>query len=231
MSSYAPFGNQNTGYTGYGWGGPRRAQNNQGTQMPSGGPPPPPTMAYGQQQSFSGGSVNPQQQAAPAPPPQGQDAASAWQQQYQRFSQNSDYKDPTYGNPQWAAWAQEEQQRQANGTGAKGCPDNLPFTGRMGQCAAKPDDCPDGMQVVGSDTDGSAHCVPSGMGGGGGGFGGGGGGRPMPPQPRARLLADTFAPQLGYFGQQGAMPGAGAGGMSPQVLQQLLTALLGMQVG
>lgn len=88
---------------------------------------------------------------------------------YGQFSANTDWKDTTGYDPgQWEAWHQEQN---AKGGAQKGCPPNLPFTGRNGQCAAKPDDCPDGMHVVGT----PGTCVPDGQGGGAGGQGGPGG--------------------------------------------------------
>ena len=86
---------------------------------------------------------------------------------YSQFSANSDWKDPVYGENQWQAWKNEQN---AKGGPQAGCPPNLPFTGRNGQCAAKPDDCPDGMHVEGT----PGTCVPDGQGAqAGGGFGGG----------------------------------------------------------
>jgi hypothetical protein len=41
-----------------------------------------------------------------------------------------------------------------------GCPPDFPYKGRNGQCAEKPDDCPDGMHVVGT----PGKCVPNGPG-------------------------------------------------------------------
>lgn len=105
---------------------------------------------------------------------------------------NIDYRDPAYSQAQWGAWEEEERKRVESGQSAdqtpnkynqngQGCPPNLPFTSRPGpngqvECAAKPDDCPDGSHVVGS----PGRCVPNDAGApGGGGVGGvAGGGAP-----------------------------------------------------
>jgi len=58
--------------------------------------------------------------------------------------------DPAYSPEQWKAW---ESQKKA------GCPPETPYAGREGQCASKPDDCPEGKQVVGNDAAGTAKCV------------------------------------------------------------------------
>ena len=100
-------------------------------------------------------------------------SADQFNQNYQQFQQNSDWQDTSsYSPAQWQAWQQQEQALRAKGGGAQNCPPNLPFTGRNGQCAAKPDDCPDGMHVEGSDTNGTAHCVSGDAGGGNSGAGG-----------------------------------------------------------
>lgn len=90
-------------------------------------------------------------------------------------------QDPTYSADQWQAWRKEENDLRSKGGGAQNCPPNMPFTSRPGPngertCAFKPDDCPDGSHIEGSDTNGSARCVPNGTGGGPNGAGGGAGG-------------------------------------------------------
>ena len=94
--------------------------------------------------------------------------------------------DSTISDAQWMAWKKNLD---------PGCPSNAPFkTERPGpggssfsgpdRCVEKPDNCPDGFQVVGRDSgDKIAGCVPAGSAGGtsggsdfgGGGLGGGGG--------------------------------------------------------
>lgn len=149
-----------------------------------------------------------------------------------------DTRDPVYSNDQWGAWEKEERDRHAGGGGnayntankynpdGKGCPPKLPFTSKPGpdgnvECAAKPDDCPDGSglhgssckdndwlnMTLGGDRPSSAQMGASwvkngqnpfangGGGGGGGGKGGGGGGAAGPPPPPA-----TFGSQLSYTG-------------------------------
>ena len=123
---------------------------------------------------------------------------------------NVDFRDPAYSQAQWGAWEEEERKRvdagqsahqtpnKYNPDGKGGCPPNLPFTSRPGpdgkvECAAKPDDCPDGSglhgsKCVGNDwlnanlggdrpSEASMGASFSGNvgGGGGGGVGGGGG--------------------------------------------------------
>ncbi len=130
-----------------------------------------------QQQPYNPPAPQPQLQPAPQA---AQPAGGDW---FNQFSANSDWRDTNVSDPQWQAWQQEQN---AKGGAKAGCPPNLPFTSRPGadgqtSCAAKPDDCPEGQHVVGSDTNGTAHCVGGGAGGdfaggGGGGAGGGGGG-------------------------------------------------------
>ena len=114
------------------------------------------------------------------------------------FNSRQDFKDTNIGQGQWDAWDAEERSK-AGGVNAnnspnkynqdgKGCPPNLPYTSRPGpdgkvECAAKPDDCPEGQHVEGT----PGKCVPNGQGqqapgqfaagdaNGGGGQGGAGG--------------------------------------------------------
>jgi len=98
---------------------------------------------------------------------------------------------------QWQAWEKDKM---------AGCPPNMPYKGRAGQCASKPDDCPEGTQVVGNDTAGNARCVPSnalpGQQGGGGATPPGA--APVTTNPN-QLIPGTDAPQLGYYGALGNM--------------------------
>lgn len=76
-----------------------------------------------------------------------------------------------------------------------GCPPDFPYRGREGQCAEKPDDCPDGMHVVGT----PGKCVPNGPGEEGlpkgpNDKGGKAGPPPAPPKPV------TFGNQLTMTG-------------------------------
>lgn len=108
-------------------------------------------------------------------------AGAVLEQNFAQQRGNTDWRDTNVSAPQWGAWEEEERKRFENGTSAQqttpgGCPPDKPFTGRNGQCAYKPDDCPDGMVVQGSDTNGSAKCVPAGSTGGGPGGGTGGAG-------------------------------------------------------
>lgn len=64
---------------------------------------------------------------------------------------------------QWMAWQDKFD---------ASCPPRYPYRDRMGQCNESPDNCPPGMQVVGSGA--NAKCVPGGE-ASGGGYGGGGG--------------------------------------------------------
>jgi hypothetical protein len=82
---------------------------------------------------------------------------------------------------QFRAWEKDRMQ---------GCPPDFPYKGRNGQCAEKPDDCPDGMHVVGT----PGKCVPNGPGEEGmpkGPNSGKGGGAPAPPPKPV-----TFGSQL-----------------------------------
>lgn len=126
-------------------------------------------------------------------------AGAALEQNMAAQRGNTDWRDTNVSSAQWGAWEEEERKRFENGTSAQqttpgGCPPDKPFTGRGGQCAYKPDDCPDGTVVQGSDTNGTAKCVPAGGGGGGQGFGAAGGG------PAAATTGagstDAFAKQL-----------------------------------
>lgn len=82
---------------------------------------------------------------------------------------------------QFRAWEKDRMQ---------GCPPDFPYKGRNGQCAEKPDDCPDGMHVVGT----PGKCVQNGPGEEdmpkGPNSGKGGGPPPPPPKPV------TFGSQL-----------------------------------
>lgn len=148
-------------------------------------------------------------------------------------------RDPAYSSAQWGAWEAKERGRQGqqgnayntpnkyNPDGKGGCPPNLPFTSKPGpdgnvECAAKPDDCPDGSGLHGSsckdndwlnenlggDRPSSAQMGASwvkngvnpfaGAGGGsasGGPSSGGSGYTPGPPPPPT-----TFGSQLSYTG-------------------------------
>ena len=154
------------------------------------------------------GSGNPQEQLPQAQPQQQQD----W---YGQFAGNSDWKDTNVSDPQWEAW---HQQQNAQGGAKAGCPPNLPFTSRPGPdgqtgCAAKPDDCPEGQHVVGSDTNGTAHCVGGaaggdafGGGGGAGGAGGGGGGNGgMPAFNAPKFTAPSYQDAMNDPGYQFAL--------------------------
>lgn len=95
-------------------------------------------------------------------------------------SHPSDF-DTSISREQWRAWLPDLD---------RGCPSNKPFkTSRPGpggpisgpeRCVVKPDDCPDGMRVIGNDRSGTAKCLPQNDaafgGGSGGGYPGGGGG-------------------------------------------------------
>lgn len=163
-------------------------------------------------------------QAAPAPAA----APSGGGDWYSQFSANSDWKDPVYGEAQWNAWKNEQN---AKGGAQAGCPPNLPFTGRNGQCAAKPDDCPDGMRVVGSDTNGTARCVnesdinanggvgPVGGGGGGGGAGGAGG---VPQFNAPRFTPPSYAEAMNDPGYQFALKQGQTGLEHSQAAQGML---------
>ena len=123
-----------------------------------------------------------------------------FEQNLGQFNANTDFKDTNIGQAQWDAWTAEERAKGQNSANVqinkynpdgKGCPPNLPYTSRAGpdgkvECAAKPDDCPEGQHVEGT----PGKCVPNGQGqqapgqfaagdysggGGGGGQGGGGG--------------------------------------------------------
>lgn len=88
------------------------------------------------------------------------------EQQFAAQRANVDYRDPSYSQAQWGAWEEEERKRVESGQSAnqtpnkynpdgKGCPPDKPFTSRPGpdggvECAAKPDDCPDGSGLHGS---------------------------------------------------------------------------------
>ena len=147
-------------------------------------------------------------------------------------------RDPAYSSAQWGAWEKKERDKQGqsgnayntpnkyNPDGKGGCPPNLSFTSRPGpdgkiECAAKPDDCPDGSGLHGSsckdndwlnatlggDRPSSAQMGASwvkdgvnpfaaGGEGGGGGAGGRGTSGPPPPPPKPT----TFGSQLSYTG-------------------------------
>ena len=211
------------------WQVPQQAPQ-QGPKPAAGPPPPPMSLTPGQVSTQPVG----QQGPPPTPGQQNQGPVNQWNQAYQQFSGNSDLKDTEQYSPQqWEAWNQQEAKLRGQGGGAQNCPPNLPFTGRNGQCAAKPDDCPDGMHVEGSDTNGSAKCVQNGQGQQAPGMFAGPpmqGGQRQQQNPNA-LLSDTYAPQLGYFGQLGQMNGSGQGGINMQQFGPIIQSLLGMQLG
>ena len=229
-----------SGYGG-GWGGPKQqaVTNNPWSEQAAPLPAPTGPASSGQAQWQPYSQPQPQPQAGPqgsgGPPAPPNASQQQFNQNLQQFNQNSDWKDnQNYSPDQWAAWQQQEQQLRAQGKGAQNCPPNLPFTGRGGQCAAKPDDCPDGMHIEGNDQQGTARCVqngaPPGAGGGQGGASGGQGGVAMPQwmQAQGNLLPGTYAPQLGYYGSLGSMGGT-QGGLNPQMLGSLIQSLLQMQ--
>ena len=163
-------------------------------------------------------------------------SVNQFNQNLQQFNQNSDWKDTSRSQAQWDAWTKQEQALRASGGGAQNCPPNLPYTGRNGQCAAKPDDCPDGMHVEGSDTNGTAHCVQGAAGGGGGGGGGwggagwggkgmGGGLQPFTGLTAAQLYSDpsyTFRLNQGLNALQNSAAAKGtvfSGGTSKDIMQ------------
>ncbi len=145
------------------------------------------------------GATTPPAPAPPAPtrgaPPQGGGPAPLnplqngvnLEQQFAAQRGNEAWRDPAYSGAQWGAWEEEERKRAESGQSAQtqvnkynptggGCPPDKPFSSRPGpngqvECAAKPDDCPDGSHVVGT----PGRCVPNEDSGGAGGGGVGGG--------------------------------------------------------
>jgi hypothetical protein len=159
--------------------------------------------AWQQQGQQGGGGQQPNQQVSWQQGQQGQGQGP----QTQPLDSNQPYTPPSTQHPewfdtsispeQWQAWEKEKM---------PGCPPNMPYKGRAGQCASKPDDCPEGMQVVGNDAAGNARCVPSNALPGQGGGGGAGPSATAPPgYNQNQLIPGTNAPQLGYYGAMGNM--------------------------
>jgi hypothetical protein len=181
-------------------------------QMSGGGPPPPPIQQQGQMPPpppMQGGQaqmpqtqpLQPSQQVSwqqgQQPNPQTQPLGGGNQPYVPPSAQHPEWFDTSISPEQWQAWEKEKM---------PGCPPNMPYKGRAGQCASKPDDCPEGMQVVGNDASGSARCVPSNALPGQGGGGGTGASAAAPPgYNQNQLIPGTNAPQLGYYGAMGNM--------------------------
>ena len=193
-------------------GGPMARQTMGARGQVSGGGPPPPPIQGGQPQPPQTQPLQPSQQvnwqqgglqpsqtqpiggvtsgtqgAVPNTAPGGYTPPSA---------QHPEWFDTSISSDQWQAWEKEKM---------AGCPPNMPYKGRAGQCASKPDDCPEGMQVVGNDASGSAHCVPSNALPQQGGGGAGASTAAPPGYNQNQLIPGTNAPQLGYYGAMGNM--------------------------
>lgn len=170
--------------------------------------------------------AQPQYQAQPQAAPQA-GGGGDWNQAYQNFYGNTDWRDTNISKAQWDTWAAD-----ASTHGGSDCPPDKPFKSRAGadgrqECAFKPDDCPEGQHVVGSDTNGSAHCVGgtgdgSGGGGGGGNGGGGGGGNGAPQFNAPKFQAPSYEEAMSDPGYQFALKQANDTMQHSQAAQGML---------